>query len=290
MRLGAKLDVGFSTQEVYRQLFAAADALELFRQLGFTAIETPVGVETEATALWEHVERCHAAGFRVSLHPYSEGTPANVAWFTPEPENPCRQLHEQFLTVAARIAELQGGPTVVNVHPAAAVGVPRDVQLSASLAFFSWCRQWCDARQPAVRVVAELQIAPNTDETMLRIGDHYAELLEIARHSGVGLTWDVGHAVLNHLRFETGLWPPGEFLLQVAHIHCHDVDQSDHQPLLFDTVPWREYLARAVSAGFDGTVILEIPPQHYVSAGGLSALLESAARLRETQARLAATA
>lgn len=288
MLLGAKLDVGYARHDAYRQLFGSVEPLELLPELGFGAVETPVGWETDDAALWEHIERCHEAGLRVSLHPYSEGLPANAAWFTADAANPCRRFHERFFEAAVRVAELQGGTTVVNIHAAAAAEVPRAVQAVRSVEFFTWCRQWCDAQPRDVRVVVELQIAPNPDEMMLRIGDRYDELLEIARQSGVGIGWDFGHGVINHRRFGTGLWPSDEFLTRVAHIHCHDLNECDHQPLLFNTVPWQTYLARAVRAGFDGTVIVEVPPEHYLRHGGLAALRESAARLREVQEALAA--
>jgi sugar phosphate isomerase/epimerase len=277
---GIKLDLGFSENEAYRHLFGERDILGYLQALGFEAVETPLGPEIDDESLLEHARSCVAAGMRMSLHPYSEQTPANPALFTLEDDNLCRQVHERYLSLAYEVAQLQRSTTVVNIHAAARSDVPREVQVERSLEFFTWCRRWCDARGGAVRVVAELQIAPNRGERVLRIGDHYGELLEILQAADIGACWDFGHAVMNHRRFGSPLDPPAEFLSQVAHVHCHDVGVADHQPLIFGTVPWRDFLVRAAAAGFDGTVILEVPPQHFLAAGGLETLIRSARALQ----------
>jgi sugar phosphate isomerase/epimerase len=221
----------------------------------------------------EHARACSDAGLRISLHPYTERTLHNPAFFEPGEDNPCRTMHERFLSLAERVADLQQAETVVNIHSAADTAVPRTQLLDRSVQFFEWARGWCARR--AVRVVAELQIAPNPDEDVQRIGDNYAELLALLRRSGVDACWDFGHAVMNARRFGRPVDPPEELLPRVAHVHCHDVDDDDHQPLIFGNVPVARFLTQLTANGFDGTVILEVPPDRFLANGGLETLVRS---------------
>ena len=119
MLIGLKLDIGFAQDEVCRRLYGDRDILAFLRDLGFDGVETPVGPETQTDDLREHIARCVGAGLKVSLHPYSEGSIFNVMYFAPDEDNPCRRLHERFLSLAAEAARLQQYPTIVNIHGAA---------------------------------------------------------------------------------------------------------------------------------------------------------------------------
>ncbi|MGB7792752.1 MAG: hypothetical protein WBL39_16210, partial [Terrimicrobiaceae bacterium] len=76
----------------------------------------------------------------------------------------------------------------------------------------------------------------------------------------------------NSRRFGTELDPPPELLGRILHVHCHDVDVSDHRPLICGNVPWQRFLGRLIDAGFDGTVVLEVLPGAFLTMGGLTAL------------------
>ena len=126
MRIGMKLEIGFAEQDAWRTLAGGRDVVALLRALGVNAIETPVGTETDGSALDRHLRLCEEAGLVVSLHPYSEGTRANPAYFAPDVGNSCVALHTCFMTVAAEAASRQSLPVIVNVHAAAApAGHPR---------------------------------------------------------------------------------------------------------------------------------------------------------------------
>ncbi|MCU0916473.1 MAG: sugar phosphate isomerase/epimerase [Planctomycetes bacterium] len=286
MLIGLKLDVGFSHDDTCRGLYGTRDIPPFLRELGFDAVETPVGPETQADELREHIARCVDAGLKVSLHPYSEGTIFNVAYFSPRQDNPCRQLHERFLVLAAEAAHRQQYPTVVNIHGAAGTDKdPRRQLLDRTIAFFTWAGQWCRQNAPDVSVTVELQISPNTDEPRQRIGDKYEELLEIAPAGDVGVCWDFGHAYWNTRRYGWPLHPPEALLPHIRHVHCHDVHGGeDHQPLVYGLVPWREFLRLLRDHGFDGRVILEVPPTEFPKAGGLQSLLDSIQALKEARA------
>jgi sugar phosphate isomerase/epimerase len=282
MHIGIKLNVGFAEREPYQQLYGRRDVLAYLHDLGVRAAEAPVGSQTDPEAIRVHASQCAAAGVRLSMHPYTEGTDANPARFAEEPDNACRALHEGFFRLAAEAAELQRGELVVNIHSAAGpLDVSRAALVDQSVRFFAWARQWCERHAPLVRPVAELQIRPKPDEPIQRIGDNFDELLEVVERSGCGACWDLGHAHMNAARFGLPAEPSAELLRRVAHVHCHDVDDEDHQPLLFDRVPWGRHLTDLAAAGFDGTVILEVPPEHFLPHGGLAALEESVRVLRE---------
>ncbi len=165
MKIGLKFDVGFAQDEVYRQLYGGREVLPFLKQQGVELVETPIGPETDMQALMEHIRLCVEAGLKVSLHPYSEGSIFNLAFFTGDGDNPCRELHERFFRVAAEAARLQQFPTLVNLHGAA--GTPGDCRqhlLERSIAFFSWARQWCSRSGPGVQVTVELQITDTSPE------------------------------------------------------------------------------------------------------------------------------
>ena len=107
MLIGLKLDIGFAQEELYRRLYGSRDILPFLRELGFGAVETPVGPGTDLDRLREHIACCAGADLKVSLHPYSEATIFNVAYFSPEADNPCRRMHERFLAIAGEAARIR---------------------------------------------------------------------------------------------------------------------------------------------------------------------------------------
>jgi len=281
MLIGLKVDIGFSEDETCRRLYGERDILSYLRELGIEAVETPVGPETRPHVLREHIARCINAGLKISLHPYSEATIFNPAYFSPAADNPCRVLHERFLSLAAEAARMERSPTVVNIHAAAGSSEEsRQHLVDQSIAFFSWAGRWCRQNAPEVGVTVELQISPNADEPRLRIGDTYEELLGIATQSEVRACWDFGHAYWNAYRYGWPLHPPDALLPRIGHVHCHDVRHDhvggeDHQPLVYHTVPWRDFLTLLAGNGFDGRIILEVPPTEFPKAGGLQSLTDS---------------
>jgi sugar phosphate isomerase/epimerase len=283
MLIGLKLDIGFAQDPVCRELYGDRDIPAFLKELGFDGVETPVGPETQPQELREHIACCVGAGLKVSLHPYSEGTIFNPLYFAPDPDNPCRRLHERFFSLAAEAARLARYPTVVNIHGAAGSDKdPRPFLVERTTAFFTWAGQWCRDHAPEVGVTVELQISPNADEPRQRIGDKYEELLEIAPRSGVGVCWDFGHAYWNTRRYGWPLYPPEALLPHICHVHCHDVyGREDHQPLVYGAVPWRDFLRLLHDHGFDDRVILEVPPTEFPKAGGLQSLLASIQALKD---------
>jgi len=282
MLIGLKLDIGFSQDEIYRRLYGSRAILPFLRELGVEVAETPVGPETETPLLQDHIARCVDAGLKVTLHPYSEGSKFNPAFFSPDEDNPCRVLHERFFLLAAEAARRQQFPTIVNIHAAAGSSAnPRQHLLDQSISFFLWAHDWCRDNVPEVSVAVELQISPDTDEPRQRIGDRYEEVLEMSIASDAAACWDFGHAYWNTRRYGWPLYPPQALIPRIGHVHCHDVCGDDHQPLIYNTVPWRDFLKLLIDNDFDGRVILEVPPPEFLLAGGIHTLTASLGALRD---------
>lgn len=287
MDIGIKLDLGFSSDPAWHELFGDVDIAHALQALGVQAAETPLGPETDIQDVLDHARRCRDVGLRLSLHPYSERTAANPAHFERRDDNLCLLMHRQVFEMAATLARKQRQPLVVNIHPAAAPAAPADRPelIERSVAFFAWCRELCADLNSDVRPVAELQIAPNPDEHLLRIGDRFDELEHIVERSGVGACWDFGHGILNARRYGGPDRPDRELLARITHVHCHDVLHHDHEPLRYDTVPWYDYLSLLYACGFDGTVVLEVPAEQFVARGGRRDLELSIASLQAWVAR-----
>ena len=282
MLIGLKLDIGFARSEDHRRLYGRREILPFLRESGVEVAETPVGPETRPEVLTEHIARCVDAGLQVTLHPYSEGTIFNPAHFTDRPDNPCRLLHERFFALAAEAARRQQAPSLINIHGAA--GTTADARprlIDRSITFFAWARDWCRQNAPAVSVTVELQISPNADEPDVRIGDRYDELLKVATESDVKTCWDFGHAYWNAYRYGWPIDPPQSLISCIGHVHCHDVNQGDHQPLIYDTVPWRAFIERLIDNGFDERIILEVPVDAFLDAGGIETVTASLHALRD---------
>ena len=281
MLIGLKFDIGFSQDELYRRLYGRRAILPFLRELGVEVVETPMGPETEAPAVEDHIARCVDAGLKLTFHPYSEGSVYNPAFFSLDEHNPCRAMHERFFLLAAEAARMQQFPTVVNIHGAAGTDIDsRQHLLDQSISFFLWARDWCRHNVPQVNVAVELQISPNPDEPRQRIGDNYDELLEISVASGAMVCWDFGHAWWNTYRYHWMLFPPPALIPHIGHVHCHDVRVDDHQPLIYNAVPWRDFLKLLIDNDYDGRIILEVPPSEFLRAGGLQTLITSLQSLR----------
>ena len=282
MLIGLKLEIGFSQDENYRRLYGQRDILPFLRELGVEVAETPVGPETRPDALREHVARCVGVGMQVTMHPYSEGSVFNPAYFSDSSDNPCRLLHERFLSQAAEAAQRQQAPTLVNVHGAAGPSaVSRRHLVERSVAFFAWARDWCRRHAPEVAVAVELQLRPETHEARHRIGDRYDELLEVATQCDVPACWDFGHAYWNTHNHGCPIHPPEILLRRIGHVHCHDVHGGcDHQPLIHDVVTWRDFLKRLIDHGYDERIILEVPTFAFLDAGGIETVSASLQALR----------
>ena len=281
MRIGFKLDLDFDRSEAYQRLFGGGSVPVQLKELGIQAVEFPLGPTSGLEEVADKAHDCRNAGLHVSFHPDTEGHEANPAHFE-GPRSPPAMVHQRFFELAADVSRDQG-ETIVNVHPAAgpAYRGPRVKLLERSVRFFSWANDWCAQHASDVRPVAELQVEPEKEEELIRIGDTPVELAQVVERSGVAACWDVGHSEWNNRRFGTPKHPSGELWKRIAHVHCHDVDEGDHRVLRRGDAHWRRFLQNLTETDFDGTVVIEVAPQSFLDVGGLGALEESFAAVTE---------
>ena len=141
---------------------------------------------------------------------------------------------------------------------------------------------WCAEHSSDVRPVAELQVAPDEGEGLIRIGDTPEELAQVVERSGVGACWDVGHSEWNNRRFGTNRHPTEQLWKRIVHVHCHDVDdEGDHRVLRRGDTHWRRFLQDLAGTDYAGTVVIEVAPETFLEVGGPQALEESIAAVTE---------
>ncbi len=281
MTVGFKLDIDFAGSVAYQRLFGGGSVPIRLKKLGIEAVEFPLGPASDLDEVAAAAHQCRRVGLLVSFHPYTEGLDANPAHFE-GPESHPAIIHARFLGLAAQMSRDQG-ETIVNVHPAAATveRASRVELLERSVHFFSWANVWCAEHSSDVRPVAELQVAPDEGEGLIRIGDTPEELAQVVERSGVGACWDVGHSEWNNRRFGTNRRPTEQLWKRIVHVHCHDVDEGDHRVLRRGDTFWRRFLQDLAETDYAGTVVIEVAPETFLEAGGPQVLEESIAAVTE---------
>ncbi len=282
MTVGFKLDIDFAGSVAYQRLFGGGSVPVRLKELGVEAVEFPLGPASDLDEVAAAAHQCRRVGLLVSFHPYTEGHNANPAHFVGPGSYPA-SVHERFFELAAGLSRDQG-ETIVNVHPAAATAdrASRVELRERSVDFFSWANGWCAEHSSDVRPVAELQVAPDEGEGLIRIGDTPEELAQVVERSGVGACWDVGHSEWNNRRFGTSRHPTEQLWKRIVHVHCHDVDdEGDHRVLRRGDTHWRRFLQELAGTDYAGTVVIEVAPETFLEVGGPQALEESIAAVTE---------
>jgi len=287
--LGLKLALGWRDQQKRGQLPPCeGDFYEYLRRSGLDYMEFSVEAcleRREVSLLREEALACAEARLAVSLHPYLK-PPHNPALFGQAPES--LLALEAVLAAGSMVSEVTGCPTRIVLHPAAGsyeVGAAdmaalRRPLVAHSQAFFAAAEERL-ARLPQVSVVVEHQVPAAPRETVIRIGDTYAELLEVVRDSRLGLCWDTGHYLLSVLRCGQSVMPPEEFLRRVEAVHLHDVvGETDHQIISPRSSRLRDYVLVLIESGFSGAVTFEYSAEAMRAAGSLEGVVsESVAAL-----------
>ena len=100
------------------------------------------------------------------------------------------------------------------------------------------------------------------------VGNSFDSVYRIASEAGfeeLGICWDVGHSLSNHLYQGHVLMPPTEFVEQVVHTHIHSVGTNKRTHSYFG--PGDAYIADCISllkeAGYQGIYNLELYPDRW---------------------------
>lgn len=276
MHIGMKLDSTYLSDPNYRRIFCRdGSPLEQLKKCGLEFVEFPIQSDFKESFFENLVDGCRRNGLGVTLHPYLNGI-FNSAAFEEDPENPCLVLVSRCLRFAHKVAKEQGHPLPVVFHGASNArlsGLPwakesREFYFEKSRRFFVWMMEYVEREKLLVAPMAELQLAPRADQPFIRIGDNYPELLDMIRGIPISICWDMGHAMMNHLRAGRPIDPPQEFVDKVRHVHLHDIlNAKDHQPLIYGGTPYQRYLGMIKAAGFDGYINLEMSSEGLLKAG-----------------------
>jgi sugar phosphate isomerase/epimerase len=100
----------------------------------------------------------------------------------------------------------------------------------------------------------------------------------------VGICWDFGHGVANHIKNSLPLYPPKEFLAACIHTHIHDLGPSGatHWPFAENVVPLEDFGGLLVAQAYKGVFNLELGFDRFGAVKGKWDLLAaSISRLRQ---------
>jgi sugar phosphate isomerase/epimerase len=240
---------------------AGNDPLYMIRDAELAYVEISLRHEKlDHAALAADVIAFHQAGLQVNLHPYYE-----VRGFGTASENPyLRPNLEAVLVIAGEIAQQEGRPVILNFHAASGKrATQREVLLNHSFAFHDWLMETAAVFKADVLITTEHQLPPEPNLDRQRIGDNFAELLDLKAHQpadGFGLCWDMGHSTMRTAHYGDNLFPPKAFLPLVKHVHIHDVDLRqpvDHCLIGEGDAPLGDFVMSLLEVGYQGGWTME---------------------------------
>jgi sugar phosphate isomerase/epimerase len=281
--LGFKLNLWWRSQQRKGELPPLElDLYAMLADRGFSYFEASVGScerQGELDLLAAECEGCARWGIGMSLHPYLE-PPANPASMGADPR--AATSIDSILRAAEYARDAAGSPVRVVLHPASMSFRDHAEMAGMRQRLFDRSREYIAvtaeraARLPGVRPMIEHQLATGPQETIIRIGDTYQELLRLVDGLDVGVCWDTGHYLLAVDRHGQARVPSDEFLGRVEHVHLHAVvDGVDHRAIEPDSRCLREYVRMLAAAGFRGSLTLEYSAAAILATGSFKAVLDS---------------
>lgn len=203
-------------------------------------------------------------GLDVTIHTGFEGD-YNIALFTPDSKNITYQEYFKIFEKCNLIASEKGSACIVNFHGATETPEISDFRalMKRTVEFTKWAFEVIVQKNWQVKLAVELLPQTSTSKHVLegKVGLLPQELLELWQKVGekeLRFCWDLGHYQIN-LNNGLDIKPDLEFLEKVTHVHLHDLcDGTDHLPLKFGGVPYKDYLGFLSGNKEDIKVVLEL--------------------------------
>lgn len=240
------------------------DPFAAFAEAEMNYVELSIRHNTvDRSALTNDVQKLHAVGVQVNLHPYF-----NCQGFGISDSTSLKNNMSAVLEIAHDIAQQESRTVAINLHAASGrrgfLGKEdRHPLIEQSNRFHGWLMETVDQRGFDVQITTEHQLPPAPSESTIRIGDSFDELLTLRAatpHERFHLCWDMGHSAMRNAFYDAALYPPHEFVRLVRHVHIHDVnfDQPiDHRPIGSAGSPLQDFVQSLLQAGYTGGFTME---------------------------------
>ena len=269
MDFGIKLTTkDFFDKEPSPVIEAQDEFLSRIKTAGIDFAEIQYNDSVSWEDIYSLVGRCAEHDLYASLHPYPSKNLRAEA-FT---ETEFSDFLTEFLDTVVAVKGITGYPVRLTFHGGEANGNPCNQNLADATAhakeFVAWMVNKVETDYPDILLFFETQIPAGLgNEEMVRLGDTFDSLLDLAEGTDARFTWDFGHSFVSSRINKQALQPPAEFLSRVGHVHAHDVVEiekakfglRDHRPLGTGICPWKEYCQLLGGAGFDETIEFELP-------------------------------
>lgn len=238
-------------------LWFAHSSLQQFlhplRQQGLEAVEFEVDPNQRDWSAFEPLMKsCFELGLLLCFHaPYRK--PFTLRGFSRGAHLEIQAAYRPLLAIAESWAQADTRRTEVVFHGADGAHEERPELRQDTIDFLTWVLETF----PKLTLALENR-APGKADTA-KIGESWEELaavIEEVNEARLGICWDMGHDVLHDRRH----LPQRSWLEKVVHVHVHDVDEhgTDHYPLVFDRVPYKQWLPALAGTGFAGCITLEL--------------------------------
>ncbi|HVN53172.1 MAG TPA: TIM barrel protein [Anaerolineaceae bacterium] len=274
--MSADIRIGFSMYPLWLEEEDLSTFVAPLRSAGLSAFEFELD---RNLALWPEInpmmEAAVGMGLDLSFHaPYR--APYSLIGFSSRRRDQVIQDYSPTLAIAEEWGRRLGSSHMVVIHAAASrLPADRESLEKDTLAFLRWGLD----NYPHIRFALENNSPARENE--IEIGEQLADVLAMiealnGERERLKACWDMGHDYLRRGNAE----PPAEWLSAVAHVHVHDVNEHgvDHYPLVFQRVPYQNWIQALVHAQMEGMIVLELDGRQMKSwprKNVLSALFQS---------------
>lgn len=277
-----KSKYGFSLRSTWLKDLGGRDLVKSLAKMGFHYLEImPNSAQDAGFTLSEIVDVILDQNLYACFHaPYAVSDQLTRSGQGDAPE--VRNILQPIFDEALRAALLQNSQVIINIHGASGLKNPpiKPEYFQRTLQMLKWISGEAELSGENIQIAIEL--LPYA-QNRTRVGDRYKDLVKLVRQinsSKLGIGWDMGHGWVSRLRQRDFGVPGPDYLKKVVHTHIHDIDPEgwDHAPLVYHTLPLRQYIQLLTGVGYSGTWLLEIDPKQVARIGRAIPVIEDSLR------------